>query len=188
MKDIPDHWRHFYEKLFYRGWIDEDTHEPFADVNGKFNSIPELSIDDNSLEVLRKLLLDLGIRDNNSIIAGLYFELARRSRKVNFYSDNAKSLFELDKKSAWDSVEPLPVSENDYKKIALLLGKIAISDSDYKKVDEMDKRYGEIIPRTFCYLQRRAREGNGFNMDDEIDVIENKIIGILEQKKAEKGK
>ena len=194
MTEIPEHWRHYYEKLIDRGWVDPDTFKPPVNISGKVEPIPTLPIDSVSLEQLRKLLLDLGIKDNNAIIARLYFELGRRSKDVNFYvGDEARHLFDLGtkngektKKDIDDASEPLPVGEADYVKTALLLGKLAINDSDDKNKDEIEKKYSEIIPRTFLYLQRRSREGNGFKLNDEIDMIENSVIRILEQKAAEK--
>ena len=200
MTEIPEHWRHYYEKLIDRGWIDPDTLKPIVNVSGEVKSIPTLPIDSVSLEQLRKLLLDLGIKDNNAIIARLYFELGRRSREVPFYvdDDDARHLFDLGTKNGKEAKkdfanvsDPLPVSENDYAQMALLLGQLAINDSDDKNKDETEKKYSEIIPRTFLYLQRRARECNGFKLNAEIDAIESDIIGILEPqiiKSGEKSK
>ena len=91
MREIPEHWRHYYEKLIDRGWIDPDTFEPPVNISGELKSIPALPIDSVSLEQLRNLLLDLGIKDNNAIIAALYFDLGRRSKEVSFYvGDDAR--------------------------------------------------------------------------------------------------
>ena len=195
MTEIPEHWRHYYEKLIDRGWLDPKTLKSPVNVSGEVKPIPALPIDSVSLEQLRNLLLDLGIKDNNAIIAHLYFELGRRAKDVNFYvGDDARHLFDLGTKNSSmaktdlaNISEPLPVSETDYVKTALLLGKLAINDSDDKNKDEIERNYREIIPRTFLYLQRRAREGSGFKLNDEIDAIENGIVEILEQKDAEKG-
>ena len=185
--EIPNHWRHYYEKQIDRGWIDPDTLEPVVERSGKFKEIPELPIDFEALKKLRDLLLDLGIRDNNAIIADLYFELGRRSKKLSFYIGGAKDLFEIGTKNRNTAKtnmesfnEQLPIVEDEYINLASLLGKLTIADSDDKNKDESEKQYSMKIPLTFLYLQKRARIGSGFKLNDAIDAIENSITEMLE--------
>ena len=191
VSEIPEHWRNYYEKLIDRGWIDPDTLKPVENFNGKFKEIPELPIDLESLKKLRDLLLDLGIKDNNAIIAWLYFELGRRSQKLSFYvGEEAKHLFDLGTKSM-NAVktdiesfnEALPISEEEYINLATILGRLAIIDTANENKDESEKKYSMKIPMAFLYLQGRARIGSGFKLNDNIDAIENNITEILENMK-----
>ena len=184
MAFIPEHWRNYYEKLIDRGWIDPDTLKTIPSHKEKISQISLLPIDDESLIKLRDLLLDLGIKDDNIIITELYFELGRRSKNISFYhNEEAETLFNRGilksnaTKDDWNNInKPLPIDEDKYIDIALLLGRLAIDDK------EKDEIYGMIIPSSFLYLQNRARNGNGYKLNNDIDKIENTISVMLEEK------
>ena len=193
MEEIPEHWRHYYEKLEDRGWYNLDTHKPVENPFGiKFDYYEpsKLQIEGDSLERLRVLLLDLGINDNNILLARLYWELSRRTNSSSFYDKlKGEKLFNI----AATSISPenlsailsdvskeLPIEESEYIELAKILGTIIIRDNNNSRLDEYSR--GKLIfsVKTFLYLQRRAKTGNGYELnDDELKNIEDAISQIV---------
>ena len=193
MKEIPEHWRHYYEELEDRGWYNPDTHKPVENPFGikfDYHEPSKLQIDGDSLERLRVLLLDLGINDNNILIARLYWELARRTGRSSFYDKlKGEKLFNIAAASTSpeeliailsDVSKGLPIGEDEYIELAKILGTIIIKDNNNSRLDEYSR--GKLISsaQTFLYLQRRAKTGNGYELnDDELKNIESVISEIV---------
>ena len=191
---IPEHQRKRYEEEVNRGWRDPDTYEvidlatqqPIRDTEPiKFSYIPKLAIKGESLHELMESLLNLGLNDNNKIITKLYFEMIRRGPSITG-SDRKreKQLYDLVlkkepdvKTNMKDISEPLPIDEPEYIRMATLLGKLTIDDS--VNISMLGEEYKPILSSTFLYLQNRARNANGFKLNEVLDDMENNITALL---------
>ena len=181
---LPEHWQGFAEKMVDdRGWPYPNESVELAVSEARKYNKPKLPITTDNLNLLMQLLLDLGINDSNSTISKLYFYLCSRlssnDEKERFWNcDNASQLFkigmEIRSEGETDLNKALPCEESVYQQIALLLGNLAKDDS---AADD------NTIPWAFLYLQGRARNGNLFRLNGEIDKIESDVIMMLEERK-----
>lgn len=58
------------------------------------------------------------------------------------------------------------------------MGTLAINDSDGKSAEEGMRRV--FFSKAFLYLQERAKNGNGFTLNDTIYGIEGNITSLVE--------
>lgn len=93
------------------------------------------------------------------------------------YRSSADVLKEKYEERGWDQetqsnirtqekIEPLPLSEEEYRKLSFLLAKLAIQDRDPN------------LCETYFDLQRRAHYGNRFFPIDELSEIEEEMFSI----------
>ena len=75
-----------------------------------------------------------------------------------------------------EEIKPLPITEEEYRSVSLLLAKLALYDQD-PKLCEM-----------YFDMQRRASYGNGYPLMEEMSEIEQNMWSLGTGEPVEKGK
>jgi len=191
MKYIPDHWKRILEKFVDRGWLDPDTYEPIEEthinIKERIGPVPLPKESVFYLEPLRKTILRLALDDKNHILASTYFKMASRGSRGFFDPPGGEEekLFRLGTTSGGlerpDVSKLLPIEEPKYIEMAIFLGSLTIAD--YNQREKYNDYYSEIFGQAFLHLQKRAREANGFELNKELDDLEQNISQMMEEQK-----
>lgn len=207
---LPEHWKKYYLKFADRGWFDLETGKWIEEKKEKNTTLPlPISIEDSTtlsayllqLGILDKspqisaVFFELIRRVTNGSLHVIDFPNNDEVKKLwdigqsqnceipEFTSDNQDSFDERIKVDLSNHAHPyskLPITQEDYTKLAKLLGNLAIEDNkNNDNKDHYDKMQSLLFPKLFLYLNSRAKNGNHFEFDDELLELETNVKAIM---------
>lgn len=163
------------EKYEERGW-DQETQSNIR-TQAKIEPLP---LSEEEYRKLSFLLAKLTIQDRDPNLCETYFELQRRAHYGNRYfpieelSEIEEEMFSIGTEEIINGTEtiinntelakPLPLSEEEYRKLSFLISELALQDKD-SKLYEM-----------YYELQKRAYHGNRFFPVEELSKIEEEMF------------